>query len=59
MEIYNEILRALERIEGELIEIRKLSQRVGQLEISQAWLKGGGALLVAVWIFLLRLAART
>jgi len=56
VEICNEILRALERIEGEFIEIRKLSERVTQPEVSQTWLKGGWALLVAVWILLLRLA---
>ena len=32
MDTYDEILRALGRIEGELIEIRKLSERVRRIE---------------------------
>ena len=56
MELYDEILRALGRIEGELIEIRKLSERVTQIGVSQACNEIGWALLVAVWILLLRLA---
>ena len=56
MEIFDQILMTLGRIEGELIEIRKLSERVTKLEISMSWLKGGWALLVAVWIYLIRLA---
>ena len=43
---YHEILRALGRIEGELVEIRKLSERVSKLEMWQSWLKGGWAVLV-------------
>ena len=45
MDTLNEILRALGRIEGELIEIRKLSERVNKLEVLQSWLKGGWAVL--------------
>ncbi len=56
MEIYDEIFRALGRIEDELIEIRKLSERVTELQVSQPWLKGGWLLLVTVWMFLLPLA---
>ena len=41
MDTNNEILRSLGRIEGELVEIRKLSQRVASLELWQSWLKGG------------------
>jgi len=51
MDTYAEILRALGRIEGELIEIRKLSQRVKQLEIWQSCLKGAWAALV-VYLYL-------
>ena len=40
-----EIIRALGRIEGELVEIRKLSERVSRLEQWQSWLKGGWAVL--------------
>jgi hypothetical protein len=54
METYEEILRALGRIEGELVEIRKLSERVRQLEVLQSWLKGGWAVLVAGWLYLWR-----
>ena len=54
METYEEILRALGRIEGELVEIRKLSERVTKLEVLQSWLKGGSAVLVAAWLYLWR-----
>jgi len=53
MNALNEILRALGRIEGELIEIRKLSERVNKLEVLQSWLKG---LLVAAYVYLCRVA---
>lgn len=59
MELYDEILRALGRIEGELIEIRKLSERVTQIGVWQAWRKGGWSLLVTVWLFLLSMAVGT
>src|SRR6266849_1652226 len=36
----DEILRALGRIEGELVEIRKLSERVRKLEFFHSLLKG-------------------
>ena len=48
----NEIIRALGRIEGELIEIRKLSERVSKLEQWQLWLKGGWAVLAAAFGYL-------
>ena len=54
MNTYQEILRALGRIEGELVEIRKLSERVNKLEVLQSWLKGGWAVLVAGWLYLWR-----
>ena len=56
MDTCEKILWALGRIEGELIEIRKLSERVRTLEVWQAWLKGGWAALVAAWVYLCRLA---
>ena len=46
---YSEILRALGRIEGEPIQIRKLSERVSALEQAQSWLKGGWAILFHRW----------
>ena len=48
------ILRALGRIEGELIEIRRLSQRVSMLEQCQSWLKGAWAVLAAALACLCR-----
>ena len=56
MEGYAEILRSLGRIEGELVEIRKLSERVNRLEVLQSWLKGGWAVLVAGYVYLWRQA---
>lgn len=52
MNIINELLRALGRIEGELAEIRKLNQRVRQLEVWQAWLMGGWATLAAGYTYM-------
>ena len=54
MDTTEEILRSLGRIEGELIEIRKLSERVRKLEILPSWLKGGWAVLVTAWLYLWR-----
>jgi hypothetical protein len=56
MDGYEEVLRALGRIEGELIEIRKLSERVRTLEVWQAWLKGAWAALTAASVHLCRTA---
>lgn len=47
MDTASEILLILGRIEGELIEIRKLSERVSTLEQWQSRLKGGWAVLAA------------
>ena len=52
METLNEILRALGRIEGELVEIRRLNARVSRLEMWQSWLKGGWAVLLAGYAYL-------
>jgi hypothetical protein len=54
MNINHEILRALGRIEGELIEIRKLSERVSVIEQCQSWLKGAWAVLAAALACLCR-----
>ena len=51
MDINNEILRSLGRIEGEFVEFRKLSARVSKLEIWQAWLKGGWAALAGAYAY--------
>ena len=54
MEVLQQMLLALGRIEGELIEIRKLSQRVSMLEQCQAWLKGACAALMAAMAYVIR-----
>ena len=54
MKIAHEILRALGRIEGELIEIRKLNERVSKLETWHSWLKGGWATVVAAYVYFFR-----
>jgi hypothetical protein len=54
MDTNNEIMRALGRIEGELMEIRKLSERVSRLERWQSWLKGGWAVLAATFAYFYR-----
>ena len=54
MDTSGEILRALGRIEGRLVEISKLSERVTALEIWQSWLKGGWAALVAGYVYLFK-----
>jgi hypothetical protein len=53
-EVLNKVLRALGRIEGEFVEVRKLSERVSRLEAWQSWLKGGWAVLVAGYAYLFR-----
>ena len=50
----SEILIMLGRIEGELVEIRKLNQWVSRLEICQSWLKGAWAALVGLNAYLCR-----
>jgi hypothetical protein len=52
MKGYEDVLRALGRIEGELIGIRKLSERVGKLEAWQWWLRGAWAVMIAVVVYL-------
>ena len=42
----------LGRVEGELIEIHKVSERVSRLEQMQFWLKGGLAFLAAACTYL-------
>jgi hypothetical protein len=48
----SEVLRSLGRIEGELVEIRKLNERVWRLEMWQSWLKGGWAALAAAYAYI-------
>jgi CDP-diglyceride synthetase len=56
MDGYREVLRALGRIEGELIGIRKLAERVSKLETWLHWLRGAWAALVLCFVYLCRLA---
>ena len=50
----SEILIMLGRIEGELVEIRKLNQRVSALEICHSWLKGAWAAVVGMYVYIFR-----
>jgi hypothetical protein len=54
MDAWKEVLVMLGRIEGELVEIRKLSERVRSLEVWQWWLKGAWAVIVAAYLYLVR-----
>src|SRR5215467_361007 len=54
MTVLYEILRTLGRIEGELVEIRRLNQRVRHLEMWQSRLKGGWVSMMALYAYLLR-----
>ena len=54
MAMLHEILLAIGRIEGELVEIRKLSQRVSALETWQSRLKGAWAAVLAMYVYLCR-----
>jgi len=58
MNRYDEIFIALGRIEGQLIEIQKLSERVRKLEILQSWLKGGWTVLAGAWLYVSRQAMK-
>ncbi len=53
MDTDSDIMRALGRIEGELVEIRKLSERVSRLEQWQSWLRGGWAVVAAAFGYLI------
>ena len=54
MKAIEEILVALGRIEGELVEIRKISVRVNRLEVTLGWVKGVWAAMAAAWAYLYR-----
>jgi hypothetical protein len=51
-----EILMMLGEIRGELVEIRKLNNRVSRLEICHSWLKGAWAAVVGLCAYVCRLA---
>ncbi len=57
----DESLRSLGRMEGQLLQIQKLtedihklSERVRKLEVLQGWLKGVWTALAAAWLYLCR-----
>ncbi len=54
MDKHDETILLLGRIEGRLIEIGKLSERVSKVETSLAWLKGGWAAIVAGYVYVCR-----
>ncbi|HEY2383633.1 MAG TPA: hypothetical protein VGK48_20855 [Terriglobia bacterium] len=49
-----EVLSRLGRIEGQLIGINKVSERVSRLEMWQAWLKGGLCAVLGAFGYLFR-----
>jgi hypothetical protein len=55
-ETMNNILMMLGEIRGELVGIRKLTERVSKLETWQSWLNGAWAALVAAYLYLYRAA---
>jgi hypothetical protein len=55
MNTYDQIFKALERIETQLVEIRKFD-RVTTLQVLQCWLKSGWTVVVATYIYLLQRA---
>jgi hypothetical protein len=56
MRSIGEMMRLLGRIEGEFVEVRKLSERVSKLEQWQSWLKGGWAVLAAAFAYVCKAA---
>jgi hypothetical protein len=54
MNMDDEILRTLGRIEGGMDGIEKLYERVRKLEMWQSWLKGAWAALTGAWVYLCR-----
>ena len=52
MDKYDEILLSLGRIEGRLMGIDKLSERVAKVETWLAWLKGGWAALLGAYVYI-------
>jgi hypothetical protein len=52
--VISDIQRSLGQIEGELVEIRKLSERISKLEVHQSWMKGLWAALAGAWAYLFR-----
>jgi hypothetical protein len=55
----NEILRTLGRIEGQLINLNKLSERVAKLELWQNWLRGAWTALAGALAYVYRISVKT
>jgi hypothetical protein len=51
MNVFEDILRSLGHIEGELVEIRKPSERVARLEMRLSWLKGAWAVATSLFLW--------
>ena len=51
MNVLDNILLMLGEIKGELVELRKLNERVARLEMWQWWLKGAWAVLAYAFLF--------
>ena len=51
MNIIEVLVFLLGRLDGELVEIRKLPDRVSRLERWQYWLKGGWAILAGAYAY--------
>ena len=51
MNVLESILLMLGEIKGELVELRKLNERVARLEMWQWWLKGAWAAMGLVFLF--------
>lgn len=51
MNVLENILLKLGEIQGELVELRKLNERVARLEMWQSWLKG---VAIAAYILIFR-----
>lgn len=52
MDPNHDVLRALGRIEGELIGLRLLAERVLKIEANLWWLKGVWAVLLAILAYI-------
>ena len=48
MSVLENILLMLGEIKGELVELRKLNERVARLEMWQSWLKGAAIVAYAL-----------
>ena len=55
MNVLENMLRSLGHIEGEMAEIRKLSERVARLEVRYAWLRGAWAVAASIFLWKLTL----